>query len=289
MRPEQTDPGGLAEAPRRAIGTMVAYGFPDLDLGVDLAIARDLRATTLEVLPKWGTWPDPGEFRRRIADEGLTLHSAHGCWGAQSIRAARVDLGSTDAATHHGSIDDLKRCLDWLHAAGGTYLVVHPGGLSSPQEAEARREALARGLAELAEHARGAGLVACVENMPPGVHPGSRMAELAELVAEIGRPEVALALDTGHAHLTASADAETRAAGAMLRTTHVHDNSGRQDTHHPPGLGTVDWPAWARSLDEVGYRGPVILECVRHLRKFPETRSGTLLELLERLAVVSGA
>src|SRR5205807_2265960 len=123
----------------------------------------------------------------------------------------------------------------------------------------------------------------CVENMPPGVHPGSRMADLAELVAELDQPELALALDTGHAQLNASPHEETLATGGLLRTTHVHDNNGRQDTHEPPGLGTIDWNAWVEALDSVGYRGPIMLECIRHLRQSPESLNETLLALLVRL------
>src|SRR5439155_3124318 len=111
-------------------------------------------------------------------------------------------------------------------------------GLSDPARFDARRAALAEGLKELADHARGSGVIVCVENMPPGVHPGSRMADLAGLVAELGRPELALALDTGHAHIAASVVGETLAGGSLIRTTHVHDNNGRQDSHEPPALGT---------------------------------------------------
>ena len=41
--------------------------------------------------------------------------------------------------------------------------------------------------------------------------------------------------------MTSSAAEETLAAGSLLATTHVHDNNGRQDSHDPPGYGTVDW------------------------------------------------
>jgi len=192
-----------------------------------------------------------------------------------------VDLGSIHPEIHRDSIDDLKRCVDWLQQAGGTYLVVHPGGLSGPAEHSRRREALARGLLALAEHAKGTGVVVCVENMPPGVHPGSRMAELADLLAELDRPQLALALDTGHANLAAGAAAETRAAGSRLATTHVHDNDGRQDTHLPPGTGTVDWVKWHQALDDVGYAGPILLECIRHLRQnFADLNAGLLANLV---------
>lgn len=265
---------------------MIAYGFARGHLETDLALADRLGAVCLEVLPDWRALPDPVALRKRVAEAGLTLHSAHGCWGGQSIEARRVDLGDPDPVTRLASVDDLKRCLDWLAEAGGRYLVVHPGGLSAPDHQPTRRDALAESLRTLADHAQRNSLVVCVENMPPGVHPGSRMADLADLVAELDRPELALAIDTGHAHLNASPAVETLAAGRLLRTTHVHDNNGRHDTHQPPGLGTVDWAAWVKALDAIGYTGPIMLECIRHLRENSDSLNGALLERLACLTAV---
>jgi sugar phosphate isomerase/epimerase len=53
----------------------------------------------------------------------------------------------------------------------------------------------------------------------------------------------------------------------LLATTHVHDNDGRHDSHHPPGSGTIDWRAWREALDGVRYDGPILLECIRQLRQ----------------------
>jgi sugar phosphate isomerase/epimerase len=252
--------------PRRLLGTMITYGYPRLPLASELALAVRIGVDTLEILPDWRSFPDPRPLSALVADHGLTIHSAHGCWGGQSINAPRVDLGQTDPAGHRESMDDLKRCVDWLAAAGGTYLVVHPGGLSLPQHETARRACLARALLELDAFAAGSRVVICVENMPPGVYPGSRMDELYNLLRELDRPRLGLALDTGHAHLSASLCVETEAAGNLLRTTHVHDNDGRRDSHDPPGRGTIDWPLWARTLDLVGYEGPIMLECIKQLR-----------------------
>ncbi len=268
---------------RRNLGTMIAYGFPRLDLDVDLAIAATIEAEVVEVLPCWRDLPDPRRLRDRLGEAGLTLHSAHGCWGGQAIRARRVDLGSTDQATWIESISDLETCVEWLQAAGGSCLVVHPGGLADPEDFADRRSQLMRGLVVLADHARGRGVTLCVENMPPGVYPGSRMADLFAIVEEVDRPEVDLALDTGHAHLTGSAPAETLAAGPRLRTTHVHDNDGRQDLHLPPGLGRLDWGGWVASLDAIDYRGPIVLECIRHLRDKSECLTEEFLSRLRRM------
>jgi sugar phosphate isomerase/epimerase len=249
---------------------MIIYGFPEVALADELELAVRLGVGVLEILPEWSGFPDPALVRRSAAERGLSIHSAHGCWGGRTIHAPRVDLGSTDPAVHRASIDDLKQCADWLAEAGGTCLVVHPGGLSESSERDNRRSALARGLLELAEHvASGSTVRVCVENMPPGVHPGSRMAELADLLRELDHPRLGLTVDTGHANLTAGAAQETVAAGALLATTHVHDNNGRQDAHEPPGHGIIDWPAWGLALDAIGYTGPIMLECIRHLRRNP--------------------
>jgi sugar phosphate isomerase/epimerase len=267
----------------RPLGTMIAYGFARGHLDTDLAIAERLRASLLEILPDWRSLPSPAELRQRVADRGLAVWSAHGCWGGQSIRAERVDLGHPETIVRDASVDDVKRCVDWLVEAGGQMLVVHPGGLSDPSHFEQRRQALSSALDEVGSHARGTGITVCVENMPPGVHPGSRMGDVAELVAEIDLPELGLALDTGHAQLCASPQEEAHAAGALLRTTHVHDNNGRSDTHEPPGTGSIDWAAWVEALDAIDYRGPVMLECIRHFREHPDSLNLALDHLLDSL------
>jgi sugar phosphate isomerase/epimerase len=282
--PDDPGAGSAGDVATRPLGTMITYGYPDIELADELALAARLGAVTLEILPEWSRFPDPDLVRRHAADRGLSIHSAHGCWGGRTIRASRVDLGSIDPAVHRESVDDLKRCVDWLSQAGGTCLVVHPGGLSDPADRAARRSALMRGLLELGEHALASGSAVriCVENMPPGVHPGSRMADLAELLRELAHPRLALALDTGHGNLTAGTAEETLAAGELLATTHVHDNNGRQDSHEPPGLGTIDWPAWGRALDAIGYAGPVMLECIRAIRRDPSGyRAGVLRGITE--------
>lgn len=267
----------------RPLGTMVAYGFEKGSVHVDLDVADRLGATVLEILPDWARYPDPSDIRRIALDRGFRIHSAHGCWGGTTIKAARVDLGSPNRDTWVASVEDLKRCLDWLAEAGGTHLLVHPGGLSNPNDLVARRSQLGEGLLALAEHVATTSIFVCVENMPPGVHPGSRMADLTSLVEEIGHEKVGLALDTGHANLVASAGSETQDARGWLRTTHVHDNNGTQDSHQPPGSGTIDWAAWGQSLDRIGYHGPIMLECIRILRREPDRIDEDFIQRLRQL------
>lgn len=268
---------------RRSLGTMIVYGSMREDLAGELALASRLGATLLEILPDWNPLPDPRYLRETIQASGFAVHSVHGCWGSRVIRARRVDLADPEPLTRQAGVDDLARCADWLAEVGGHVLVVHPGGLSDEEQFPERREALASSLESLADHVAGTAIRICVENMPPGVHPGTRMSDLATLLDELNRPELALALDTGHAHIAATPAIETLAAGKLLATTHVHDNDGRRDTHDPPGNGSIDWDAWIAALDTIGYHGPIMLECIRYLRRNPNCINDGFLERLDRL------
>lgn len=264
----------------RELGTMITHGFARGHLEADIRLAAELGARCVEVLPDWRNLPDPHELRNRLIDAGLRVHSAHGCWGGQSIKARRVDLADLEQSSRAESVDDIRRCLDWLSDLGGRILVVHPGGLSDPGAAIDRGRALLESLHTLADHAGERGVLLCVENMPPGVYPGSRMSDLAALLGESPRAELALAIDTGHANITGSADATALEAGRSLMTTHVHDNNSQSDTHLPPGHGTVEWRAFRAALDQIDYRGPIMLECIRYLREHPESIDATLLRRL---------
>ncbi len=53
----------IAPEVSRPLGTMVAYGFADIDLGADLALAQRLGAGVLEIFPDWRVEPDPWALR----------------------------------------------------------------------------------------------------------------------------------------------------------------------------------------------------------------------------------
>ena len=101
----------------------------------------------------------------------------------------------------------------------------------------------------------------------------------------IDRPELALALDTGHAHIAADVATETDRGRPMAEpSTHVHDNDGRRDSSPAArSWGRSTGPKWLESLDAINYRGPIVLECIRHLREVPSSLNDDLLVLLRRL------
>ncbi len=69
---------------------MITYGYPDIDLADELALAVGLGVAVLEILPDWGRLPDPGEVRGRVADMGLAIHR-------------RMDAGAAGPSRQTGS------------------------------------------------------------------------------------------------------------------------------------------------------------------------------------------
>jgi sugar phosphate isomerase/epimerase len=265
---------------------MVVCGFENGPLGPQVALARRLGATHVELYPRWAAPPDPTPLGQELRDAGLTVWSAHGPWDSEAWHASRIDLGSLDPRLRSAAVQDIVAAVDWLATAGGRCLVVHPGVLSEAADEFARRDALLASLRELGGIAEQRHLRICVENMPPGCFPGSRMTDLSAIVTELDAAHVGLCLDTGHAHLVAGVGESTRAAGSRLWTTHVHDNSGQRDEHLAPGLGTLPWPELRAALDEIAYHGPIMLECPRYFREHPEVVTVDLVARLNGLCTI---
>lgn len=207
--------------------------------------------------------------------------------------------------------------LDCAVAVGARVVVLHAGCFplaDGPEadRAEDRRLAEERSLRRLAARAERTGVVLALENLAPSYPVPPARRELAhsvtwvrELVRRIDSPAVGLALDLGHAHLTAQLDRDARGGGASLTEAiaaalddvvvfHVHDNLGvrkgpgtppgivplRLDLHLPPGRGTLPWRALAQLLRT--HAAPLLLEIAAPHRPDPLRLATVSAELLTR-------
>jgi len=119
------------------------------------------------------------------------------------------------------------------------------------------RDTLSR-VADLGERA---GKIFCLENLNTAIdHPGvpfARAADTLALVDAVGRPEVRMMLDIYHAQIGEGNLIELlRRASSLIGEIQVADVPGRCE----PGTGEINYPAIARALEEIGFRGTVGLE-----------------------------
>ncbi len=94
--------------------------------------------------------------------------------------------------------------------------------------------------------------------------------DILSILAELRASGIGACLDTGHASLSGDLHNLILGFNDRLCMLHAHDNHGRGDDHLPPGDGILDWQMIVASLDEVGFRGPIILE-IQSASSIPQT------------------
>jgi sugar phosphate isomerase/epimerase len=123
-------------------------------------------------------------------------------------------------------------------------------------------------------------------------------AERLLLFFEVTHLDLNVCLDTGHANMNEGVETAFRLLKSRIRSTHVHDNNGKDDSHlfpladTPDGLandgedrGTIDWKRTMTALRSLDSACPLVLE----LKEVPQMASPLqgARECFERLESIS--
>ena len=113
--------------------------------------------------------------------------------------------------------------------------------------------------------ARQRGVEVLIENTPNRLSSAERLLTFFELT----HLDLNVCFDLGHAHMNEGVETAFRMLKPRIRSTHVHDNNGKEDQHLSPLLsegGTIDWPRAMKVLRSQPGQYPVVLE----LKEIPE-------------------
>lgn len=147
-------------------------------------------------------------------------------------------------------------------------LNLHTAELVDGQAARPRQRATGqmwttalRALERIGELGARAGVTFCVENLNTVVdHPGvplARAKDTLALVEGVGHPNVKMMLDLYHAQIGEGNLVDlVRRCGEAIGEIQVADVPGRCE----PGTGEIHYPAIAKALRDMGYRGTVGME-----------------------------
>ncbi|AOO84029.1 sugar phosphate isomerase/epimerase family protein [Bosea vaviloviae] len=207
---------------------------------------------------------DLGETRAAIRDAGLS------CVLAARVNLTR-DLASAEIGAHKAGIAYLETCVDIAAALGATIVggplygapLVFAGRAPAPvDESERKRriDAIVAGLAQAGRRAADSGIMLGVEPLnrfETDICNTTRHA--LEIVERVGSPAVGVMLDTFHMNMEEFdlTDAIRRAGSQLVHFQANENNRGFV------GSGHIDWPAIARALRDIAYRGPIVLEPFR--------------------------
>jgi len=216
-------------------------------------IARRLRALEFDGVELLGALSlySAAEAGQILRDHGLEVFS---------LTPADVDLAHPDPAVRGEAVDYYLRFVDFAAELGQPLVACHGQvgrvkAISSQAEERAGFVAAVRHVAMRAE-AAGLRLVMEVLNRYEA-HLLNTAAETVAFVDDVASDHLGILLDAYHMNIEEADPAEAiRCAGSRLWLYHAAD-SNRQGI----GRGHTDFDAQVAALKDVGYRGPIIVEC----------------------------
>ncbi len=190
------------------------------------------------------------------------------------------DPASADAATRARAVQRLGQLANRSRALGAEILAgpVHEAYAHFPGPIQAEEVARsAESLSAAADLAADAGVRILIE---PLNRFESRLANTIEQAAAIvrmaGHPQLGVVLDTHHAHLEAHDLAESiRTVGPLIQHVQLSENH-----RGVPGSGQVDFADVAKTLQEIGYQGWLVIEAFSRI----DAELGDLLHVWRGLA-----
>ncbi len=197
------------------------------------------------------------KYRNALKKHNITVEQIHGPW-----RYPPQDATEDDRAERFGKMTKAVAIAKFF---GAKYVAIHPlmpYGADSDENPDEVYEINKKFYTALASVAGKLGVTLCLENMPFRNFPLSSSESIMTLVKDISSPALKFCFDTGHAlYYGEDIGASVRAIGnEYLKTLHVHDNHGDEDSHLPPYEGAIDWAEFIEALYDIGYDGVMNLE-----------------------------
>lgn len=181
----------------------------------------------------------------------------------------------------------MHTAIEAAHLLGSDFAVLHPSTSNYNLTAFNRRQQydmVMKHLTPYVEHAARLGVTVVVENMR--VSNGARLShrycqdpdELCDIADALG---IGVCWDFGHANISGLRQSESlEYVGKRLKVLHVNDNSGIDDDHIAPFMGTIDWKDAMHGLALTGFDGLFNYEVAA--RKLPKvTRSAYAQYLMD--------
>lgn len=222
------------------------------------------------------------ELGHWFRDSELKLHSLHSpmysddVWG-RSGPNSHINITEPVKSKRLLMLDEIKRALDIADVIPFRYLIQHLG-VSNQEYDERSVEAGFSSLEEINLFARERGVEVLLENIPNQLSSAERLLTFLELT----HLKMNFCLDVGHANMREGVSTAYTILKNRVRSTHLHDNDGKEDHHLWPFFseaGTIDWKKTIELLRTSGDQYPLLLE----LRENPDHPLPHSIEIVKQI------
>ncbi len=186
---------------------------------------------------------------------------------------ADINIASPTQIMLNATLKRLKQSIACAAALEAKTWVLHPGmktGISNFYPEAEWKQNLAR-IKQLVKTAEDQGLTVAVENLPGKYwFLMSTPEEFLRFYHESGL-EVGVVFDIAHAYLEKQVEPFLQKLPGKITHIHVSDNFGEIDNHYGIGYGNIDYPQFAKTLKQIGYRGKLVIESGDHIPESIQT------------------
>ncbi|MEO2022846.1 MAG: sugar phosphate isomerase/epimerase family protein [Pirellulaceae bacterium] len=263
----------------------------DAGLGVKLEVAQELGVPTIQLhapAQSTRTQENATAFLERLDSMGIQLTAVFGGFEGESyadIPTVVQTVGLVPAATRAARTQEMKEIADFAHLLKCSVVALHLGFIPHDSSDPLYGEVVDV-MREVCDHAQGNGQNVHLET-------GQESADgLLQFIADVERDNLFVNFDPANMILYGTGEPieALRKVGAFVRSVHCKDgtwaeNPGQEwGAEVPLGEGAVGMEAYLRTLDELGYTGPLTIE--REIAQEPERQKeeiGAAVRLLTEL------
>ena len=200
------------------------------------------------------------ELGHWFRDSKLKMHSLHApmytddVWGRSGPHAV-IDITEPLKGKRIQQVDEIKRALEIADVVPFRYLIQHIG-VSGQEFDERRWDAAFSSLEEIKVFAGQRGVEVLLENTPNDLSSAERLNSFLAAT----HLNLNYCFDIGHAHMSTGVADQFERMQNRIRSTHIHDNDGRDDQHLFPGKGSIGWQRAMQILGAHADQYPLVLE-----------------------------
>ncbi len=265
----------------------------DAGLGVHLDVVQELKIPSVQIHAPHGenrTEAAAKDFLARCSDAGITITAVFGGFEGESyadIETTAKTVGLVPEETRDARVQEMKEISDFARELGCDTVALHIGFVPEDRQGDSYQGLIAC-TRDLLDHIAGNGQQLNLET-------GQETAEhLLEFIGDVERDNLFINFDPANMILYGTGDpiAALKQVGKYVRSVHCKDGKWAPEdqrgkawgTEVPLGEGDVGMETYLRTLQELGYTGPLTIEReIAHDREQQKIDIGKAVRLLQEL------